>query len=70
VGLSAGLALSSSAFFISELRQAGNDGPLAFFTTLALYAAWRRLHGGPAADEAAGAPGPRPSGPAHAAGRC
>ena len=34
-----------SPFFIAELRQAGNDGPLAFFTTLALYAAWRRLHG-------------------------
>ena len=44
VGLSAGLALTSMGFFISELRQAGNDGPLAFFTTLALYAAWRRLH--------------------------
>ena len=42
-GLAAGLALTSSAFFISELRQAGNDGPLAFFATLALYAAWRRL---------------------------
>ena len=25
------------------MRQASNDGPLAFFTTLALYAAWRRL---------------------------
>ncbi len=25
------------------MRQAGNDGPLAFFTTLALYAAWRVL---------------------------
>jgi 4-amino-4-deoxy-L-arabinose transferase-like glycosyltransferase len=54
VGLAAGLALSSSVFFISELRQAGNDGPLAFFTTLAVYAAWRRLHGGPIADEADG----------------
>lgn len=51
VGLAAGLVLTSSAFFISEVRQAGNDGPLAFFTTLALYAAWRRLHGGPAGDE-------------------
>ena len=28
-----------------KLRQAGNDGPLGLFTTLALYAAWRRLHG-------------------------
>lgn len=45
VGLSAGLVLTSIGFFISELRQAGNDGPLAFFTTLALYAAWRRLNG-------------------------
>lgn len=43
VGLAAGLALASSGFFIAELRQAGNDGPLAFFATLALYAAWRRL---------------------------
>src|SRR4051794_13259258 len=62
VGLAAGLALTSSTFFISELRQAGNDGPLAFFTTLALYAAWRRLHGGPlgAGDEPDGsAPGER-----------
>jgi 4-amino-4-deoxy-L-arabinose transferase-like glycosyltransferase len=46
VGLASGLALASLGFFISEVRQAGNDGPLAFFTTLALYAAWRRLHGG------------------------
>jgi 4-amino-4-deoxy-L-arabinose transferase-like glycosyltransferase len=45
VGLASGLALTSLVFFIVELRQAGNDGPLAFFTTLALYAAWRRLHG-------------------------
>lgn len=59
VGLSAGLALTSSAFFIAELRQAGNDGPLAFFTTLAIYAAWRRLHGGPAGD-VPGQPGDRP----------
>ena len=42
VGLASGLALTSMAFFDIELRQAGNDGPLAFFTTLALYAAWRR----------------------------
>lgn len=46
VGLSAGLVLTSIGFFNSELRQAGNDGPLAFFTTLALYAAWRRLNAG------------------------
>lgn len=45
VGVAAGLALTSTGFFISEMRQAGNDGPLALFTTLAIYAAWRRLHG-------------------------
>jgi 4-amino-4-deoxy-L-arabinose transferase-like glycosyltransferase len=44
VGLASGYALASSCFFITELRQAGNDGPLAFFTTLAFYAAWRALH--------------------------
>jgi 4-amino-4-deoxy-L-arabinose transferase-like glycosyltransferase len=60
VGLAAGLILSSSAFFISEVRQAGNDGPLAFFTTLALYAAWRRLHGGPAVDAPGGPPAAEP----------
>jgi len=46
VGLASGMVLASTVFFITEQRQAGNDGPLAFFTTLALYAAWRRLHGG------------------------
>jgi 4-amino-4-deoxy-L-arabinose transferase-like glycosyltransferase len=51
-GLAAGLVLSSSTFFVVELRQAGNDGPLAFFTTLALYAAWRRLHREPAEAQA------------------
>jgi hypothetical protein len=30
-------------FFVGELRQAGNDGPLALFTTMALCAAWCRL---------------------------
>lgn len=44
IGLASGLFLTSMGFFISELRQAGNDGILAFFTTLAFYAAWRRLH--------------------------
>ncbi len=62
VGLASGLALASTFFFVIESRQAGNDGPLAFFTTLALYAAFRRLHGGPI-DEPCGAPaedlGPR-----------
>src|SRR4051812_42742820 len=52
VGLASGLALTSMIFFIVELRQAGNDGPLAFFTTLALYAAWRRIYG----DRGAGEP--------------
>jgi 4-amino-4-deoxy-L-arabinose transferase-like glycosyltransferase len=50
VGLAAGLALTSVVMFVVEMRQAGNDGPLAFFLTLAIYAAWRRLHGGPADD--------------------
>jgi 4-amino-4-deoxy-L-arabinose transferase-like glycosyltransferase len=45
VALASALALSSTVFFVVEARQAGNDAPLAFFTTLALYAAWRRLHG-------------------------
>lgn len=55
VAFAAGLALCSSLFFIIEMRQAGNDGPLAFFTTLAIYAAWRRLHGN-ALDAPLGAP--------------
>lgn len=45
VGLAAGLVLTSTSFFIVEVRQAGNDAPLAFFVTLAIYAAYRRLHG-------------------------
>jgi 4-amino-4-deoxy-L-arabinose transferase-like glycosyltransferase len=45
-GLAAGLVLTSTAFFISESRQAGNDAPLAFFVTLALYAAYRLLEAG------------------------
>jgi 4-amino-4-deoxy-L-arabinose transferase-like glycosyltransferase len=40
VGLSAGLVLCSFWFFVGEMRQASNDGPLAFFTCFALYAAW------------------------------
>ncbi|HEV3164919.1 MAG TPA: glycosyltransferase family 39 protein, partial [Isosphaeraceae bacterium] len=47
VGRASALVLTSFGFFIVELRQAGNDGPLAFFTILALYAAWRRLHHDP-----------------------
>lgn len=46
VGLASALALLSMALFVAEMRQAGNDGPLTFFTTLALFLAWRRLHGG------------------------
>jgi 4-amino-4-deoxy-L-arabinose transferase-like glycosyltransferase len=45
IGLAAALILCSSGLFVGEMRQAGNDGPLAFFTTLALYAAWRGLDG-------------------------
>lgn len=58
VGLASGLVLTSLGFFVSELRQAGNDGPLAFFTTLALYAAWRRLHGEAVPDDDGEGPGP------------
>ena len=39
------LVLCTMGLFIVELRQAGNDGPLALFTTLSLYAAWRGLNG-------------------------
>jgi len=46
VGLASALILCSTAFFIAEMRQAGNDSLLALFTTLALYAAWRRLDSG------------------------
>jgi 4-amino-4-deoxy-L-arabinose transferase-like glycosyltransferase len=44
VGLASALVLCSMVFFVGEMRQASNDGPLVLFTTLALYAAWRRLH--------------------------
>ncbi len=43
LGLASALNLSSSGLFVGEMRQAGNDGLLAFCTTLALYAAWRAL---------------------------
>lgn len=43
VGLCAAMVLGATPLFITELRQAGNDGPLAFFTTLALLAAYRGL---------------------------
>ena len=44
VGLSSALVLCSLGFFVGEMRQASNDCLLVLFTTLALYAAWRRLH--------------------------
>ena len=44
LALASAMALCTTGLFVSELRQAGNDGPLGLFTTLALYAAWRRLH--------------------------
>ena len=43
---SSALVLCSLAFFVGEMRPASNDGQLALFTTLALYAAWRRLEAG------------------------
>ncbi|RUL81587.1 ArnT family glycosyltransferase [Tautonia sociabilis] len=62
VGIASGLAYCSTFYAITEHRQAGNDGPLALFTTLAIYAAWRRLHGsriGPDLAPPAEDPGPR-----------
>jgi 4-amino-4-deoxy-L-arabinose transferase-like glycosyltransferase len=47
VGLASALCLCSLGFFVGEMRQASNDAALAFLTTLALYSAWRTLHGGP-----------------------
>jgi 4-amino-4-deoxy-L-arabinose transferase-like glycosyltransferase len=55
VGLAAGFSLISMSFFVVEMRQAGNDGPLAFFLSLAIYCAWRRLYSEPEA----GTLGPR-----------
>lgn len=45
VGLASALILATSGFYVGEMRQAGHDGFLALFTTLALYAAWRLLEG-------------------------
>jgi 4-amino-4-deoxy-L-arabinose transferase-like glycosyltransferase len=45
VALAAAMILCSAGLFVGEMRQAGHDGPLAFFTALALYAAWRVLEG-------------------------
>lgn len=65
LALAAAMALSTMWLFIAELRQAGNDGPLGLCTTLALYAAWCRLHGtAPTSRRATGnietdSPGPR-----------
>ena len=44
LGLSSAFVLCSLGFFVGEMRQASNDGLLVLFTTLALYAAYRRLH--------------------------
>ncbi|MGC8640410.1 MAG: ArnT family glycosyltransferase, partial [Isosphaeraceae bacterium] len=46
LGLTAAIILCTTGLFVSELRQAGNDGPLGLCTTLALYAAWRRIGAG------------------------
>ncbi len=53
VGLASGFALASTAYFVVEMRQAGNDGLLTLFATLALLAARERLDGDGAS------PGPR-----------
>ncbi|AMV40362.1 ArnT family glycosyltransferase [Planctomyces sp. SH-PL62] len=45
LGLAAAMILGTTPLFISEARQAGQDVPLAFFTTLAIYAALRSLEG-------------------------
>ena len=45
LALAAAMALCTMWLFIAELRQAGNDGPLGLCTTMALHAAWCRLHG-------------------------
>jgi 4-amino-4-deoxy-L-arabinose transferase-like glycosyltransferase len=63
LALTATMILCTMALFVSESRQAGNDGPLGLFTTLALYAAWRRLHGAtPEAGHATGAVADDPAG--------
>src|SRR4051794_40304698 len=45
LALASATVLCTNGLFVSEFRQAGNDGPLGLCTTLALYAAWRRLNG-------------------------
>jgi 4-amino-4-deoxy-L-arabinose transferase-like glycosyltransferase len=44
LGLASAFVLCSLGFFVGEMRQASNDGLLTFFTSLALYAAFRRFH--------------------------
>jgi 4-amino-4-deoxy-L-arabinose transferase-like glycosyltransferase len=44
LALASSMALCTTGLFVSEMRQAGHDGLLGLFTTLALYAAWCRLH--------------------------
>src|SRR5262249_5196257 len=57
VALASGLVLCSLGVFVAEMRQASNDGPLALFTTLALFAAWRLLDPGSGGDTPALSPG-------------
>jgi 4-amino-4-deoxy-L-arabinose transferase-like glycosyltransferase len=45
MGLASAFVLCSLGFFVGEMRQASNDSLLALFTTLALYASFRRLRG-------------------------
>jgi 4-amino-4-deoxy-L-arabinose transferase-like glycosyltransferase len=44
LGLTSAFVLCSMGFFVGEMRQASNDCLLVPFATLALYAAYRRLH--------------------------
>jgi 4-amino-4-deoxy-L-arabinose transferase-like glycosyltransferase len=55
LALASALILSTTGIYVAELRQAGHDGLLGMFTTLALLAAWCRIHGPRGCD----APGPR-----------
>ena len=41
LALASSFILCTLGFFVGEMRQAGNDGPLALFTSLALFAAIR-----------------------------
>jgi 4-amino-4-deoxy-L-arabinose transferase-like glycosyltransferase len=69
---SSALVLCSSAFFVGEMRQASNDCLLALFTTLALYAAWRKLEapGEPATQDHRASGREQSSKPASAPGWC